>query len=292
MVRKKEDEDVNISSEVPPLDRDEWKWSERPKVVDRYLDITPRGFLKQICKNGVVDPWKIGLPQWYERLAHPAVAKTENKYTCTHACNRMGLDCMRGNDNEDGKNGGCDLWNQHVKYEANGCNEKWYTQICQCGSKVDAGIRNESLQGLFVRLNQYRCVHNAQKLSWDKGLVDKAQVLASRIRSTNKLEIEHGRQLVMAALSDGAQALEEQAYAQIRHTNGGRMDRFNPEASGYSLIVWAETTKVGCAADTMRYDGRTYNTYVCEFDQGNLQGAFSYQVKPPTRGEEVCPWYF
>ncbi|GEQ71357.1 hypothetical protein JCM33374_g5040 [Metschnikowia sp. JCM 33374] len=131
--------------------------------------------------------------------------------------------------------------------------------------------------------NIKRALHGVNSLTWDSTLAQFAANYAANSFSCDNVQLIHsggpyGENL--AAGYVGGAAPVDAWYDEIRD-----YDFSNPgfsEATGhFTQVVWASTTKVGCAQVTCNNAWQQYT--ICEYSPaGNVIGYFAENVFPPT----------
>ncbi|PHH61022.1 hypothetical protein CDD81_844 [Ophiocordyceps australis] len=148
-----------------------------------------------------------------------------------------------------------------------------------------------SFEDEFVRLhNEKRALHGAQPLSWDAGLAAQA---ASDCGCDMVHHIErnggqgYGQNIWTGKGPDFSHNSSPQNSVKSWYDEEKLYDYnsgvFSHEAGHFTQVVWASTTKLGCATvlcNKNQYSGWQYT--VCNYGPpGNYQGRFQENVKPP-----------
>jgi hypothetical protein len=122
--------------------------------------------------------------------------------------------------------------------------------------------------------------------SWQ--LCNYAQEWADRLARENRIYhrtgLSYGENIYVCSNSphcenkDSASDAVDQWYSEARmHTYGS--DFFNMSTGHFTQVVWKTTTKLGMA----KAEGNGWVYIVANYSpQGNMQGAFRQNVKPPT----------
>ncbi|KAF4513163.1 hypothetical protein G6O67_000469 [Ophiocordyceps sinensis] len=162
------------------------------------------------------------------------------------------------------------------------------------GISTYAGEVPENAKDGLDKANEFRALHGAPTLTWDKDLEKTARDWA------NTCKVDHGGigtgtgQNIYAFsaqlgpkedyLGDPMRSWyrEEPAYAEA--TRYGEPARWLAETGHFTQLVWKGTTKMGCARNTVACTKSKWRTIVvCNFQQaGNMMGAFKANVSPPS----------
>jgi len=173
----------------------------------------------------------------------------------------------------------------------------------------------EFKEAALLAHNQYRCMHGVQNLVWDDKIGEKAQELVDtgvfvhstaafrmyvdESGKTSKPEQYKGENLWMCTkdhgFKEGLKFAVNSWYSEIEFTDEGLV-REDGEGNGglvghYTQLVWAKTTRVGCAVGKMGRDwGRGEGTYVvCQYGPGgNFEKGYPQFVNGPVRNLHEC----
>jgi hypothetical protein len=163
--------------------------------------------------------------------------------------------------------------------------------------------------------NQYRCMHGVPNLVWDEKIAEQAQLLvdkglfrhstaASRMYtdeggSTKKADQYKGENLWMCTkdhtFQEGLKFAVNSWYSEIEFTDKGLVGADGQGNEGivahYTQVVWAKTTRVGCAVGKMGRDwNRGEGTFVaCQYGPGgNFENGYPQYVNGPVRNIGQC----
>jgi hypothetical protein len=173
----------------------------------------------------------------------------------------------------------------------------------------------EFKEAALLAHNKYRCMHGVQNLIWDEKIAESAQKLvdagvfkhstaASRMyvddsgKKSQKMKYK-GENLWMCTKDHTFQEALKFAvnswYSEIEFTDGGLV---GPDGQGnegivahYTQVVWAQTTRVGCAVGKMGRDwDRGEGTFVaCQYGPGgNFESGYPLHVNAPVRNVGDC----
>jgi len=163
--------------------------------------------------------------------------------------------------------------------------------------------------------NQYRCMHGVDNLEWDDVIAAKAQELvdkgvfkhstaSSRMYvdasgSEKKVEMYKGENLWMCTKEHtDAEAIKwavNSWYGELEFTNKGLVGADGQGEGGivahYTQVVWAKTTRVGCAVGKVGRDwDRGEGTFVvCQYGPGgNFDNGYPQFVNGPVKTYKQC----
>jgi len=173
----------------------------------------------------------------------------------------------------------------------------------------------EFQEAALIAHNQYRCMHGVPNLVWDDTIAEKAQELvdAGLFRHStaesrmyvdeggkeSKADKYKGENLWMCTKDhtfDSALKFAVNSwYSELEFTNAGLV---GPDGQGnegivahYTQVVWAKTTRVGCAVGKMGRDwDRGEGTFVaCQYGPGgNFESGYPQFVNAPVKNIEQC----
>ena len=130
--------------------------------------------------------------------------------------------------------------------------------------------------------NRYRKKHGAPDLQWDKDTAAFAeQYVASQscdadLKHSGGGEKEYGENLAL-----GVQTAEDGInfwYSEVKDYNYEKPE-FSLKTGHFTQVVWKSATKIGCAEK--KCNSGIYLS--CNYDKGNLNGAFKENVLPPVK---------
>ena len=129
--------------------------------------------------------------------------------------------------------------------------------------------------------NEARAEHCAPPLEWDQTLAATAaawgQELAARGCPLAHSESPYGENLYMATAGATAPAEAVRAWVDERQHYRFARGGFSMRTGHFTQVVWAGTTRVGCA--TRVCNGM--DLWVCNYDPpGNVQGGYADNVAP------------
>jgi len=163
--------------------------------------------------------------------------------------------------------------------------------------------------------NQYRCMHGVQNLVWDEKIAEQAQELvktgvfkhstaASRMYvdeggSSSRAAKYKGENLWMCTkqhtMEEAVQFAVNSWYSEIEFTDEGLVGADGQGNEGivahYTQLVWAKTTRVGCAVGKVGRDwDRGDGTFVvCQYGPGgNFENGYPQFVNGPVRNFDEC----
>jgi len=173
----------------------------------------------------------------------------------------------------------------------------------------------EFQEAALLAHNQYRCMHGVQNLVWDEKIAEQAQLLvdkglfrhstaASRMYmdeggKKSKVDQYKGENLWMCTkdhtFQEGLKFAVNSWYSEIEFTDEGLVGADGQGNEGivahYTQVVWAETTRVGCAVGKMGRDwNRGEGTFVaCQYGAGgNFERGYPRYVNGPVRNIGEC----
>merc|ERR1719498_1679477 len=173
----------------------------------------------------------------------------------------------------------------------------------------------EFQEAALLAHNQYRCMHGVQNFVWDEKIAEQAQQLVDKgvfKHSTasermyvdesgkqSKADKYKGENLWMCTKDhtfDSALKFAVNSwYSEIEFTNEGLV---GPDGQGnegivahYTQVVWAKTTRIGCAVGKVGRDwDRGEGTFVaCQYGEGgNFESGYPLYVYPPMKNFGEC----
>merc|ERR1719235_1706472 len=163
--------------------------------------------------------------------------------------------------------------------------------------------------------NQYRCMHGVGNLEWDETIAEHAQELVNKgvfkhstassrmyvdeSGKTSKAEKYKGENLWMCTKEHADDEAMKWAvnswYGELEFTNKGLVGADGQGNGGivahYTQVVWAKTTRVGCAVGKVGRDwDRGEGTFVvCQYGPGgNFDNGYPQNVNGPVRNYDQC----
>jgi hypothetical protein len=173
----------------------------------------------------------------------------------------------------------------------------------------------EFKEAALLAHNQYRCMHGVQNLVWDEKIAKQAEELvkkgvfkhstaASRMYEdesgqSSKAAMYKGENLWMCTKDHTFQEALSFAvnswYSEIEFSNEGLVGHDGQGTEGivahYTQLVWAKTTRIGCAVGKMGRDwDRGTGTFVaCQYGPGgNFDSGYPQFVNGPVRNFGDC----
>jgi len=173
----------------------------------------------------------------------------------------------------------------------------------------------EFKEAALLAHNQYRCMHGVQNLVWDEKIAEQAQELV------DKGLFRHSTAASRMYVDEGGKKKKEQKYkgenlwmctkdhtfeealkfalnswySELEFTDAGLVGADGQGNGGivahYTQLVWAKTTRVGCAVGKMGRDwDRGEGTFVaCQYGPGgNFESGYPQYVNGPVRNIGEC----
>lgn len=136
------------------------------------------------------------------------------------------------------------------------------------------GLTDEQKREILERHNYYRQQIGVSPLEWSDSLAEIAQNWANQIAKRDKLihsNYDYGENLYVSSDNVSATRPVDVWASEKEFYNDDIITAQNIHLFGhYTQIIWAKTTKVGCA-EAVSKDGNHY--WVCEYEPaGNILG--------------------